>query len=58
MVGGGRITVIAGPCAIESRDQALTNAHLVKKAGADGLMIEVHHEPDKALSDGPLSALS
>lgn len=24
-------------------------------AGADGLMIEVHHEPDKALSDGPQS---
>ncbi len=21
-------------------------------AGADGLMIEVHHEPEKALSDG------
>ncbi|HEQ60673.1 MAG TPA: 3-deoxy-7-phosphoheptulonate synthase, partial [Firmicutes bacterium] len=23
--------------------------------GADGLMIEVHHEPEKALSDGPQS---
>jgi 3-deoxy-7-phosphoheptulonate synthase len=21
--------------------------------GADGLMIEVHHQPEKALSDGP-----
>jgi 3-deoxy-7-phosphoheptulonate synthase len=24
-------------------------------AGADGLMVEVHHQPDKALSDGPQS---
>ena len=24
-------------------------------AGADGLMVEVHPEPDKALSDGPQS---
>ncbi|HLG93253.1 MAG TPA: N-acetylneuraminate synthase family protein, partial [candidate division Zixibacteria bacterium] len=24
-------------------------------AGADGLLIEVHHEPDKALSDGAQS---
>jgi len=24
-------------------------------AGADGLMIEVHHDPDRALSDGPQS---
>ncbi|MGD9185359.1 MAG: 3-deoxy-7-phosphoheptulonate synthase, partial [Desulfobacterales bacterium] len=34
LVGGDRITVIAGPCAIESREQALTIAQLVKKAGA------------------------
>jgi 3-deoxy-7-phosphoheptulonate synthase len=26
-------------------------------AGADGLIVEVHHEPDKALSDGPQSLL-
>ena len=26
-------------------------------AGADGLLIEVHHDPDKALSDGPQSIL-
>ena len=24
-------------------------------AGADGLLIEVHHDPDHALSDGPQS---
>jgi len=23
--------------------------------GADGLMVEVHHKPDEALSDGPQS---
>ena len=26
-------------------------------AGADGLMVEVHHEPEKALSDGPQALL-
>lgn len=31
--GGSNITVIAGPCAIESREQLLTAAHLVKKMG-------------------------
>jgi 3-deoxy-7-phosphoheptulonate synthase len=25
--------------------------------GADGLLIEVHHDPDRALSDGPQSIL-
>jgi 3-deoxy-7-phosphoheptulonate synthase len=24
-------------------------------SGADGLLVEVHHQPDKALSDGPQS---
>ncbi len=24
-------------------------------AGADGLMVEVHHDPEKAMSDGPQS---
>jgi 3-deoxy-7-phosphoheptulonate synthase len=24
-------------------------------AGADGIMVEVHHDPDHALSDGPQS---
>ncbi|WP_028306449.1 3-deoxy-7-phosphoheptulonate synthase [Desulfitibacter alkalitolerans] len=35
--GGNNITVIAGPCAIESREQLLTAAHMVKKAGAQVL---------------------
>jgi len=33
-VGGGKPVIMAGPCAIESEKQALTIAHLVKKAGA------------------------
>lgn len=32
--GGNRVTVIAGPCAIESREQILTAADLVSEAGA------------------------
>lgn len=34
VVGGERIVVVAGPCAIESRDQALTIAREVRKYGA------------------------
>lgn len=34
VVGGERITIVAGPCAIESRDQALTIAKEVKRYGA------------------------
>jgi 3-deoxy-7-phosphoheptulonate synthase len=34
-IGNGNMTIIAGPCAIESRDQAMTIAEQVKKAGAD-----------------------
>ena len=33
-VGGDRIVIIAGPCAVESRDQAMTIAREVKKYGA------------------------
>ncbi len=33
-IGGPRITVIAGPCAVESREQLLETAHAVKDAGA------------------------
>jgi 3-deoxy-7-phosphoheptulonate synthase len=36
-VGGGRIGVIAGPCSVESREQILEIAHIVKEAGATGL---------------------
>ncbi len=34
LVGNGHLTIIAGPCAIESEDQALTIARMVKQAGA------------------------
>jgi 3-deoxy-7-phosphoheptulonate synthase len=37
LVGGPRIGVIAGPCSVESREQILEVAHLVKEAGAAGL---------------------
>src|SRR5438105_6020867 len=36
-VGGGHLGVIAGPCSVESRDQILEIAHIVKEAGAAGL---------------------
>lgn len=36
-VGSERIAVIAGPCSVESREQILESAHLVKKAGATAL---------------------
>jgi 3-deoxy-7-phosphoheptulonate synthase len=36
-VGSTRIGVIAGPCSVESREQILEIAHIVKEAGATGL---------------------
>src|SRR5680860_34699 len=33
-IGGGGFTVIAGPCAVESRDQLFRTAELVRNAGA------------------------
>ncbi|MDK2896430.1 MAG: 3-deoxy-7-phosphoheptulonate synthase [Candidatus Atribacteria bacterium] len=33
-IGGGKVTVIAGPCAVESEKQILEVAHRVKEAGA------------------------
>jgi 3-deoxy-7-phosphoheptulonate synthase len=35
LVGGRRLTVIAGPCAVESEAQTLTIAQRVREAGAD-----------------------
>ncbi|MGL1893770.1 MAG: 3-deoxy-7-phosphoheptulonate synthase [Spirochaetaceae bacterium] len=34
VVGGNRIFTIAGPCAVESREQIIESAHAVKNAGA------------------------
>ena len=36
-LGGDKIGVIAGPCAVESREQLLETAHAVKEAGAIAL---------------------
>ena len=36
-VGGEEITIIAGPCAVESRSQIIETAHAVKEAGASAL---------------------
>src|SRR6266849_8601671 len=36
-VGNSHLGVIAGPCSVESREQILEVAHLVKEAGATGL---------------------
>src|ERR1700739_231676 len=33
-IGGDKIVVIAGPCSVESREQLISTAHAVKKAGA------------------------
>jgi 3-deoxy-7-phosphoheptulonate synthase len=37
------------------RDKVLPMARAAAAAGADGLLIEVHHDPDHALSDGAQS---
>ena len=39
------------------RDKVTPMARAAVAAGADGLMIEVHHDPDNALSDGAQSLL-
>jgi 3-deoxy-7-phosphoheptulonate synthase len=39
------------------RDKVIPMARAAVAAGADGIMIEVHHDPEKALSDGPQALL-
>lgn len=34
VIGGGSLTIVAGPCAVESRDQLLTTARAVAASGA------------------------
>src|SRR5437867_9536058 len=36
-VGAGRLGIIAGPCSVESKEQILQVADIVKEAGAAGL---------------------
>jgi 3-deoxy-7-phosphoheptulonate synthase len=50
------LPVIADPShAAGRRDQVVPLARASAAVGVDGLMIEVHHQPEKALSDGPQS---
>lgn len=37
------------------RDKVLPMARAAVAVGADGVLVEVHHQPEKALSDGPQS---
>jgi 3-deoxy-7-phosphoheptulonate synthase len=37
------------------RDNVLPMSRAAIAVGADGILVEVHHQPDKALSDGPQS---
>ncbi|HTX77988.1 MAG TPA: 3-deoxy-7-phosphoheptulonate synthase, partial [Terracidiphilus sp.] len=37
------------------RDKVLPMARAAVAVGADGVIVEVHHQPEKALSDGPQS---
>jgi 3-deoxy-7-phosphoheptulonate synthase len=39
------------------RNKVLPLSRAAIAAGADGLLVEVHHDPDRALSDGPQSIL-
>ena len=39
------------------RDKVIPMARAAVAAGADGLMVEVHHDPEHALSDGPQALL-
>ena len=48
------LPVIVDPShATGKRDMVIPMARAAIAAGADGIMVEVHHQPDKALSDGP-----
>jgi 3-deoxy-7-phosphoheptulonate synthase len=50
------LPVVADPShATGFRDQVPPMARAAVAAGADGLMIEIHGDPSKALSDGPQS---
>jgi 3-deoxy-7-phosphoheptulonate synthase len=52
------LPVIADPShAIGLRDQVPPLARAAVAVGADGLMIEIHHDPENAFSDGPQALL-
>ncbi len=50
------LPIIADPShAVGRRDKVMPVARAIVAAGGDGLLIEVHHDPDKAVCDGPQS---
>ncbi|HYI07850.1 MAG TPA: 3-deoxy-7-phosphoheptulonate synthase [Thermoanaerobaculia bacterium] len=50
------LPVIADPShAVGRRDKVMPVARAIVAAGGDGLLIEVHHDPEKAVCDGPQS---
>jgi 3-deoxy-7-phosphoheptulonate synthase len=50
------LPIIADPShAVGRRDKVMPLARAIVAAGADRLLIEVHHDPDKAVCDGPQS---
>lgn len=50
------LPVVADPShATGYRDQVIPMARAAVAAGADAVMVEIHHDPEKALSDGPQS---
>lgn len=52
------LPVCADPShAIGYRDKIIPMARAAVAAGTDALMVEVHHDPDSALSDGPQALL-
>jgi 3-deoxy-7-phosphoheptulonate synthase len=52
------LPVVADPShATGMRDKVLPMARAAVAAGCDALMIEVHHDPENALSDGPQAIL-
>lgn len=52
------LPIIADPShATGYRDQVPPMARAAVAAGADGLMIEIHHDPEHAMSDGPQALL-
>jgi 3-deoxy-7-phosphoheptulonate synthase len=50
------LPVIGDPShAVGRRDKVMPLARAIVAAGGDGLLIEVHHDPEKAVCDGPQS---
>ena len=52
------LPIIADPShAVGLRDKVIPMARAAVAAGTDGIMVEIHNEPEKALSDGPQALL-